>query len=201
MNPTFELTQWYYGLKVAQDWRERLGMQRDSLWDDILEKLARPSVHDGKYLELESDPDMYDKEGGISSNMINALGYLPKTPMIDEEIMLNTFRTLVERNGIPSFVSWAQGKGALAAARLGERQTAVDIVCNDAPKAQFSKTGYVCRPKEGIGNPAYMPVNGAFLEAIGIMAGGWDGGPEEIAPGFPKDGKWTVRVEDMQKLP
>jgi hypothetical protein len=33
-----------------------------------------------------------------------------------------------------------------------------------------------------------------------MMAGGWDGskGP---APGFPKDGKWTVRAEGFKPIP
>jgi len=201
MNPTFELTQWYYGLKVAQEWRERLNMERDSLWDDILDKLARPTVQNGKYVELESDPAMYDREGNFSSAMLMALGYLPKTPMIDKKLMHNTFEAIMERNGLNSFVSWSMGKGALTAARLGDPQTAVDIVCNDAPKARFSKTGYVQRPKEGIGNPAYLPVNGSFLAAVGLMAAGWDGAPEEHTPCFPKNGKWNVRVENLQRLP
>ena len=201
MNPTFELAEWYYGLKVAQDWRERIHLKRDSLWDDILNKLARPTIQDQKYVELESDPNMYDRKGHYSSSMLMALGYLPKTPMIDEQLMQNTFKAIVERNGINSFVSWSMGKGALTAARLGDCQRAVDIVCNDAPKARFYATGYVQRPKEGVKNPAYLPVNGSFLEAVGLMAAGWDGGPEEIAPGFPKNGSWKVRVENLQKLP
>ena len=201
INPTFELTQWYYGLKVAQDWRERLQMERDSLWDNILKKLARPTIQDGKYVELETDPHMFDRKGHFSSSMIMALGYLPKTPMIDEQIMKNTFDAIVERNGINSFVSWSMGKGALTAARLGETKTAIDIVCNDVPKAKFLKTGYVLRPKEGIKNPAYLPVNSSFLEAIGLMAAGWDGAPDKVAPGFPEDGTWKVRVENMLRLP
>ncbi len=201
INPTFELTQWYYGLKVAQDWRERLQMKRDSLWDDILDKLSLPTIHDGKYVELESDPKMYDREGEYTSAMLMALGYLPKTPLIDEQIMRNTFEANYERNKLSSFVSWGMGRGALTAARLGDRKKAVDIVCNNVPKATFYKTGYVQRPKEGLKNPAYLPVNASFLEAVGLMAAGWDGGPEEIAPGFPKDGTWNVNVENMQKLP
>ncbi len=200
-NPSFELTQWYHGLKVAQDWRERLGMERDPKWDAILQKLARPTVQDGKYVELESDPTMYSRSRNFSSAMLMALGYLPKTPMIDEDIMRNTFNAIYERNGLPSFVSWSLGKGALTAARLGEQQKAIDIVCNDAPKAKFNKSGYVMRPKEGLVCPAYLPVNSSFLAAIGLMAAGWDGAPEINAPGFPQDGTWNVTVENMQILP
>ncbi|MFC0874982.1 hypothetical protein ACE01N_00220 [Saccharicrinis sp. FJH2] len=201
MNPTFELAEFYYGLKVAQDWRERLHLKRVPQWDDILNKLARPTVQDGKYVELESDPNMYNSQRHYSSAMLMALGYLPKTAMIDEDTMRNTFETIYERNGLNSFVSWSMGKGALTAARLGDAEKAVNIVCNDAPQARFYKTGYVPRPKEGRKNPAYLPVNASFLEAVGLMAAGWGEDDQDIAPGFPKDGSWTVRVENLNKLP
>ena len=200
-NPSFELAQWYYGLKVAQDWRVRMGMKRDAKWDDILHKLSRLTIQDEKYVEIETDPTMYSRNGSFSSAMIMALGYLPQTPMVDQKIMQNTFQAIVKRNGIPSFVSWSLGKGALTAARLGDQQTAIDIVCNDAPNARFNKSGYVQRPKEALGCPAYLPVNSSFLAAVGLMAAGWDNGPKINAPGFPQDGKWNVRVENLLKLP
>lgn len=200
-NPSFELAQWYYGLNIAQEWRERLNMKRNPLWDDIMNKLTPLSIVDGKYLEIESDPDMYSRQGNFSSMMLLAFGLLPKTQMINEQIMKNTFQAIVARNGISSFVSWSLGKGAMTAARLGDQKTAMDIVCNDAPNARFNKSGYVPRPKEGINNPAYLPVNSSFLAAIGLMAGGWDNSPEINAPGFPQDGTWNVKVENIQKLP
>jgi hypothetical protein len=200
-NPSFELAQWYYGLKVAQDWRVRMGMKRDTKWDDILNKLSRLTIQDEKYVEIETDPNMYSRNGSFSSAMIMALGYLPQTPMVDQKIMQNTFQAIVKRNGIPSFVSWSLGKGALTAARLGDQQIAIDIVCNDAPNARFNKSGYVQRPKEALGCPAYLPVNSSFLAAIGLMAGGWGEASQSNAPGFPKDGKWQVRVENLLKLP
>jgi Trehalose and maltose hydrolases (possible phosphorylases) len=201
MNPSFELAQWYYGLKVAQDWRDRLGMKREAHWDDIMNKLAPLTIQDGKYVEIESDPYMYSREGGFSSAMIMALGYLPKTPMVDYKTMQNTFKAIVERNSISSFVSWSMGKGALTAARLGDQQIAVDIICNDSPAARFNKSGYVMRPKDGLICPAYLPVNSSFLAAVALMAGGWDDAPDINAPGFPQDGKWNVRAENILKLP
>jgi len=200
-NPSFELAQWYYGLKVAQNWRERLGMGRDSHWDDILNKLSPITIREGKYVQIESEPDMYSKQGGYPSDMLMALGYHPQTSMVDKEIMKNTFSAILQRNGLSSFVSWSLGKAALTAARLGYQQTAVDIVCNDGPKSRFNKSGYVPRPKEGIGCPAYLPVNSSFLAAVGLMAAGWDDAPSINAPGFPQDGTWKVKVENMQKLP
>jgi hypothetical protein len=199
-NPGFELVQWYYGLKVAQDWRIRLGLPRDPHWDEVMAKLSRPKVVDGKYVQLETEPDMYERGGSLPSDIIMAFGYMPKTPLIDSAIMKRTFETIYARNGLSSFVSWSMGKGALTATRLGLRDIAVDIVCNHSPKASFSKSGYVPRPKEGLACPAYFPVNSSFLIATGLMLGGWDGCTEPT-PGFLKNGDWQVRVESMQPMP
>jgi hypothetical protein len=34
-----------------------------------------------------------------------------------------------------------------------------------------------------------------------MMAGGWDGAPQQHAPGFPRDGSWVVRAEGFKRLP
>ena len=36
VNPPFELSQWHCALKIAQDWRVRMGKTREARWDDIL---------------------------------------------------------------------------------------------------------------------------------------------------------------------
>lgn len=201
-NPTFELALWYYGLHTAQEWRIRLGLGPDAYWADVLNKLSKPTVVDGKYVEIETEPHIYDKPGGIPTSMIYAFGYVPKTPLIDTAIMRNTFDEVLRRspNGFGRWISWAMGQGANTAVRLGEYETAVNIITNDVPKARFLPQGYVRRPAEPDGCPAYMPVNGSFLNAIGLMAGGWDGS-EGNAPGFPKDGKWVVRAEGLNPMP
>lgn len=203
-DPSFELAYWYYGLTLAQQWRTRLGLPRDAHWEDILHRLARLTVREGKYVEIETDPDMYSRPlGHFSSDMLMALGYLPRTPMVDTAVMRRTFDAIVARNGLGSFTSWSMGKGAMAAARLGETERAVKILCNESPQMTFSQTGYVQRPKEirSLTNPAYFPVNSSLLAAVGLMAGGWEGAPSGAAPGFPKNGKWNVRVEGMNRLP
>jgi hypothetical protein len=200
-NPTFELAQWYYSLKVAQDWRLRMGLARNKKWDDILAKLARPAVNQGKYVEIETDPDMYNRKGHVSSDMIMALGYLPQTPMVQPQIMKETFKTIYQRNGLNSFISWSLGKGAMTAARIGDKHKAVDIVCNDLMGAHFLPNGHVQRAKEPLACPAYLPANSAFLAATALMAAGWDGAPSGNAPGFPQNGEWKVKVEGLNKLP
>ena len=49
-NPTFELAYWYYGLKVAQQWRERLGLAPEPKWADMIAKISRlPVAPEGMY--------------------------------------------------------------------------------------------------------------------------------------------------------
>jgi hypothetical protein len=46
----------------------------------------------------------------------------------------------------------------------------------------------------------YFPSNGGLLFAVALMAAGWDG-EKTPAPGFPKDGRWQVKVEGLRPLP
>ena len=47
----------------------------------------------------------------------------------------------------------------------------------------------------------YLPGNGGLLAAVAMMAAGWDGAPDQHAPGFPSDGTWKVRWEGLHKMP
>ncbi len=200
-NPTFELAYWYFGLSVAQTWRERLGLARDAKWDDVLQKLSPLPVRDGLYLDVETDPEAFTRAGSLPSSMLMAMGVLPQSPIVDKETMHRTLLKVVERNGVASFVSWSSGKVALAAARVGEPDIAVDILCNNKEASRYLANGLVRRPKEPLNCPAYFPTNCSLLSAVALMAAGWDGAPSDSAPGFPQDGRWVVRWEGLQRLP
>lgn len=201
-NPAFEVAYWHYGLTLAQQWRERLGLPREPRWDEVLRHLAPLPMQDGLYLEIEGVNDIYSSEKRtLPTSMLMALGYLPATPAIDLAAMRRTFHAVNERNGIDRWLSWQMGQGALTAARLGEPATAVDILTNTSAPARFMPSGYVRRPRDPDGAVAYLPVNSAFLCAVGLMAGGWDNAPSGPAPGFPRDGKWDIRVEGLNPMP
>jgi hypothetical protein len=194
-NPTFELALWHWGLHLAQQWRVRLGLSPDPKWADVLDKLSKPTIVNGRYIEIETEPN-----NTRATSQIYALGYVPQTPLIDPEVMKITFDSIHRRNP-KRWASWAMGQGALTATRLGDTQAAVDIVTNDAPSARFMPQGYVRRPKEPYGCPAYLPFNASFLSAVAMMAGGWDTAPEGDAPGFPKNAGWVVRSEGINRMP
>jgi hypothetical protein len=46
----------------------------------------------------------------------------------------------------------------------------------------------------------YLPGNGGLLSAVAMMCAGWDG-CQDNCPGFPKDGRWKVRWEGLQRMP
>ena len=85
---------------------------------------------------------------------------------------------------------------AMAAARPGNPQMAIDALLHPSFKNTINKAGL------STGGPfPYFPTNGGILYAVVLMAAGWDGAPNQPAPGFPNDGSWVVRFEGLSPAP
>jgi hypothetical protein len=198
-NPTFELTYWRWGLATAQEWRTRLGLPRDEKWDAVLKGLAQPPVGDGKYLFAETAPDSYTNPRWNRDHpaVVGALSFVPG-PGIDPETMRNTLDWVWKNWNWPDTWGWDYPMLAMCAARLGEPERAVDALLLDTPKNHWSLNGQVYqRP----GLTIYLPANGGLLYATAMMAAGWDSSPKRNAPGFPGNGQWDVRWENLQPAP
>ena len=194
-NPTFELSYWRFGLRTAQEWRERLGLARDPAWDRVLGGLAPLPVANGLYLQQEGMTDTYTKWNWEHPSLIGALGMLPGDGA-DPAIMRPTVRRVM------TDWQWDRGWGwdfpmmAMAAARNGEPKMAVDALLHQSKKCQFNAAGL------STGGPfPYFPSNGGLLYAVAMMSAGWDGAPDRNAPGFPSDGTWTVQWEGLKRTP
>jgi len=199
LNPTFELTYWQWGLETAQQWRERLGMPREPDWDRVLEKLSKPLVVDGKYAFTETTPDSYTNPRWNDDHptVLAALGMLPG-PGIDRATMRRTFDWVWQNWNWPNTWGWDYPMVAMTAARLGEPARAVDALLLDTPKNFYRVNGH---NHQRPGLTIYLPGNGGLLTATAMMAAGWDGAPDRNAPGFPDDGNWTVRWENLRRMP
>lgn len=80
---------------------------------------------------------------------------------------------------------------AMAAARCGKPQLALEYLLHPSPNFQFDEHGLAT------GGPfPYLPSNGALLTAIAMMVEGWDGSAGKF-PGFPQDGSWVINAEDL----
>jgi hypothetical protein len=198
-NPPFELTYWRWGLETAQQWRQRLGLPREAKWDEVLKGLAKNPVTEGKYAFAETTPDCYSnpKWNADHPSVVDALGILPG-PHIDPATMRATLDWIWANWNWPDTWGWDYPMVAMTAARLGDPERAVAALLLDTPKNQYLVNGHVYqRP----GLTIYLPANGGLLYAAAMMAAGWDGAPKKNAPGFPDNGQWTVRWENLRVAP
>jgi hypothetical protein len=193
INPTFELAYWQWGLSTAQKWRERLGMRREPEWDKVIAGLSRPTVRNGVYAAIEVEPFTTYSD---HPSMLAGLGVLPKTPLIDEGTMLQTFDDVSKRWDWKSTWGWDYPMMAMTAARLGQPAKAVDALLMDTPKNRYLLNGHNLQIPTVL--PLYLPGNGGLLYAVAMMATGWDGCRKVQAPGFPQDGRWQVRCEGIR---
>ncbi|MDR1456072.1 MAG: hypothetical protein LBJ01_10505 [Tannerella sp.] len=194
-NPTFELSYWRTGLRWAQAWRERLGLPREQRWDDVTEKLAPLPVQDGLYLSQENMPDTYTKMNWEHPSLIGPGGMLPGDGT-EAGTLKRTLHKVWENWQWDRCWGWDFPMMAMAAARSGETQMAVDALLHPSGKNGYNAVGL------STGGPfPYYPSNGGLLYAVAMMAAGWDGAPGVHAPGFPDDGSWTVRFEALSVAP
>jgi hypothetical protein len=199
-NPAFELSYWAFALRTAQAWRERLGLGRNPDWDERLRRLSALPVGDGRYVALESHPDTWENVASRHDHpsFLMALGMLPGDG-VDFPTMGRTLDAVVRSWDWKTKIwGWDYPMMAMTAARLGRPEEAVDLLLRDGPNNRYLPNGHC--PQRG-DLAVYLPANGALLSAVALMAGGWDGGPSRPAPGFPADGRWTVRAEGLHRLP
>ncbi len=198
-NPTFELEYWRWGLETAQRWRERLGLKREAKWDRVVRGLASLPQADGVYVNAESDPNTFTDAAKRRDHpsLLGAKGILPGASA-DNETMRRTLRKVMDTWQWDSTWGWDYPMTAMAAARVGEPEIAIDALLMNSPKNRYLPNGHnYQRP----GLTIYLPGNGGLLTAVAMMAAGWDGAPAQQSPGFPKNGKWVVRWENLRLFP
>jgi len=80
--------------------------------------------------------------------------------------------------------------------RQASESRALDFRPHSSSGFQFDVRGLAT------GDPfPYFPSNGGLLYAVAMMAAGWDGAPQRPTPGFPDNGRWTVRWENLHSAP
>ncbi|MES1263433.1 MAG: hypothetical protein ABUL69_03700, partial [Peristeroidobacter soli] len=141
-NPTFELEYWRFGLATAQAWRERLGLPKNKVWDNLLFRLSKLPEKDGIYLAAESQQDLWERarspqcsNGNTAPECPNrdhpsfvaALGYLPGWGA-DRETMRRTLNAVLKDWDLRQTWGWDWPMLAMTATRLDEPEKAVDFL-------------------------------------------------------------------------
>jgi hypothetical protein len=190
-NPAFELSYWRFGLRIAQTWRERLGISRKARWDDVLRKLSKLPEVDGVYILFEGVTNMWTDHNFEHPALTGLFGWLPGDG-VDHSTILRTAEKVFECWQFQRTWGWDYPMLAMCAARLEDPSKAIDFMLTNSSQFSFSNVGLAN------GGPyPYMPSNGALLYAAAFMAAGWDGCQQHNAPGFPQDGLWEVKHEGL----
>jgi hypothetical protein len=151
-------------------------------------------VADGKYLFTETTPDSYTnpKWNADHPAVVGALSFVPGPGLTaDDAAHASTGSGQLELAGHLGLGLSDAGDDRRAARRTGR---AIDALLLDTPKNHYGLNGHVYqRP----GLTIYLPANGGLLYATALMAAGWDGAPKRNAPGFPDNGQWNVRWENL----
>jgi len=219
-NHPFELAYFRYGLSVANQWRERMGKPRNKQWDDIISRLAPlPMTKDGIYTAglpkgkaqgLKTfDPfdgpstapteSFADKTRNDHPACLGVFGLLPSSLVCCDSIAAKKTLDWVMQNwNWLTTWGWDYGMTAMAAARIGDTETALKALLIDTQKNTYLKNGHNFQTADRL--RLYLPGNGALLTAIAMMCAGWDGNKEGLNPGFPKDGRWNVRWEGLRRM-
>jgi hypothetical protein len=193
----FDLAYWRWGLDEAQRWRERMGLPRVPHWDEVRRCLDPLPTLDGVFVHSAEWSDTYTKRAWEHPDPIGVFGMLPPINGIDRETAHRTALKVWRTWDWNRCWGWDFPWMAMAAARVGEPDIAVDALLKDAGSRNF----YDARGVNTGGPCPYLPGNGGLLYAVAMMAAGWDGAPERPAPGFPDNGKWVVRWEGLKPAP
>ena len=193
INPTYELVYWHWALRVANQWRTRLGQRTDPNWQQVGDGMVEPTIRNGRYEAIGIEPWTIRTD---HPSMLCALGVLPKTDKINSAVMAATLDDVLADWDWTSTWGWDYPVIAMCAARLGRPELAVDALLMGQDKNTVLPNGH---NRQTASLPLYLPGNGGLLTAVALMAGGWDDGPDGIAPGFPED--WGVRVEGIVRAP
>lgn len=193
-NPTYELCYWYWGLETAQKWRQRLGMEIEGRWQNILNNFSLLPERDGIYTAVKPEPYTNTTD---HPSMLAALGVLPATALVDSDKMKKTAQWVYDNWHWPDTWGWDYPMLAMTAARVGLPELAIDAFFIESKKNLYWPNGHNYQ-RENL--PLYLPGNGGLLTAVAMMAAGWDGAPERHAPGFPETG-WVVKWEGLKQMP
>lgn len=197
-NPTFELVYWHWGLSMAQQWRERLGLPRNKKWDEVLQKLSPLPVQNNLYLFTENATDSYTHPEYKTDHpaVLGALGMMPQTGQINPDTMKATFDWIWNNWSWHDTWGWDFPLTAMTATRLGMPEKAIDALLMDIKTNTYLPNGHNYQDER---LRIYLPGNGGLLAAVALLCAGYDAS-SAINPGIPKTG-WQVKWEGLKKMP
>ena len=199
-NSPYELAYWKWALQVAQKWRERSGLKPDKDWQEVIDKIAPLAQHDGVYKAAESVGDSYSPASKYTIDhpaVLAALSTLPANGVVDTAVMQRTYETIEKVWHWERTWGWDFPMIAMTATRLNKPENAIDALFKNIQTNTYLPNGHNFQDKR---LTIYLPGNGGLLAAVALMCAGSD--DHKIKnPGFPENGKWSVKWEGLKPQP
>jgi hypothetical protein len=195
-NPVFELAYWHWALETAQMWRVRSGLRPDPGWQKIIDHLAALPVKDSLYLFTENTPDSYkDSVYRIDHPIVLGIsGFLRPSGIVDRKIMENTLKKVLQSWNWETAWGWDFPLAAMNAESIGRPDLAIDLLLKDTPKNRYLLNGHNYQNQN---LTVYLPGNGGLLTAVAMMC---TSRYKETKSGFPLNGQWKVKYENLHCL-
>ena len=222
VNPPFELSYWHFALSVAQEWRERQGLERNPEWEKIISKLSSLDEKDGVYSASETSPSYpklipqnvktiepqnltpatHMEAQEIAENLrlysdhmavLAAYGVLPESPQFSAKTMTSTLQWVIDNWNWDKTWGWDYPTTAMCAVRCGKPELAVSALLMDKRTNTYLPNGHNYQDQR---LRCYLPGNGGLLTTLALMCAGYEGCTTPL-PGFPKDGTWNVEYEGL----
>ncbi len=114
----------------------------------------------------------------------------------DRNVMEATLKKVAEVWQYERLWGWDFAVMAMTATRLGHPELALELLLKETAKNEYVESGNN-RQRTRKDLPLYLPGNGSLLLASSMMLAGFEGSEE--LPGFPKDGTWNVRYENISR--
>jgi hypothetical protein len=193
INPAFELAYWNWGLRTAQKWRIRDGLESNKEWQHVIDHLPPIAVQDSLYLFTENAKDSYTNPHYLTDHpmVLGILGFLPPTAMVDRKIMEHTLDRIMTDWNWETIWGWDIPMAAMTATFLDRPLQAVDLLFMDSPGNVWLANGHNYQHGE---LPVYLPGNGGLLSAVALLCTYRN---NEGQNGFPDNGKWDVKYENL----
>lgn len=197
-NPCFELEYWHFALGLAADWAEELGYESEAAgWREVAARLCESPIRDGVYVACESHPDTYLHYAKDHPAMLGAYGMIC-SERIEAQLMEASLNKVRQSWDMDSLWGWDFAMMAMTAVRLGRPELALEALLQGSSKNYYAPSGNNFQlGKTDL--PLYLPGNGSFLWALGMMAAGY--GSCRDMPGFEKNGLWELEFEHISPMP
>lgn len=206
----FDLAYWRWGLDTANAWRERLGKEREPLWDEIRDHMEPLPIEDGVYVHSPEWRTSFTERNWEHPDLIGIYGMVPPTNAVDLDVARHTLERVIPEWNWTRCWGWDFPWTAMAAARLGRPDLAIEAILMDTECNIYDESGLnLGGPSARGGKGPYLPGNGGLLMAIAGMCAGYDENASDgntnaampksgdSAPGFPEG--WSVKWEGLKR--